>query len=171
MLLLPRRWFMKGSNHSTLQYCESVKYRQTVYVDQGYESKAPCGCSITNLTARGFLYNFCRNRSRQGQARLLHHQLGGRSPRGRVHRSKQHGWVSPLVGENSGCLSPGDKIKVGLETTGHYSYNILGFLLDNGMPPYGLNPLHTNLYRSLRKTKTDRVDARTIAAMLPNQYK
>jgi transposase len=32
-----------------------------------------------------------------------------------------------------------------------------------------LNPLHTNLYRkslSLRKTKTDRVDARTIAAML-----
>ncbi len=32
-----------------------------------------------------------------------------------------------------------------------------------------MNPLHTNLYRkslSLRKTKTDRVDARTIAAML-----
>ena len=34
---------------------------------------------------------------------------------------------------------------------------------------YVLNPLRTNLYRkslSLRKTKTDRVDARTIAAML-----
>ena len=62
-----------------------------------------------------------------------------------------------------------DKIKVGLEATGHYSYNILGFLLDNGLPTYVLNPLHTNLYRkslSLRKTKTDRVDARTIAAML-----
>ena len=32
-----------------------------------------------------------------------------------------------------------------------------------------MNPLHTNLYRkslTLRKTKTDRVDARTIAAML-----
>jgi transposase len=67
------------------------------------------------------------------------------------------------------CSSPQDKIKVGLEATGHYSYNILGFLLDNGLPTYVLNPLHTNLYRkslSLRKTKTDRVDARTIAAML-----
>jgi len=62
-----------------------------------------------------------------------------------------------------------DKVKVGLEATGHYSYNILGFLLDSGLTTYVLNPLHTNLYRkslTLRKTKTDRVDARTIAAML-----
>ena len=62
-----------------------------------------------------------------------------------------------------------DKIKVGLEATGHYSYNLLGFLLDNGLTTYVLNPLRTNLYRkslSLRKTKTDRVDARTIASML-----
>ena len=67
------------------------------------------------------------------------------------------------------CAKPQDKIKVGLEATGHYSYNILGFLLDSGLPTYVLNPLHTNLYRkslSLRKTKTDSVDARTIAAML-----
>ncbi len=67
------------------------------------------------------------------------------------------------------CSSHSDKIKAGLEATGHYSYNILGFLLNNGLPTYVLNPLHTNLYRkslSLRKTKTDRVDARTIAAML-----
>ena len=40
------------------------------------------------------------------------------------------------------CAAPQDKIKVGLEATGHYSYNLLGF------------------------TKTDRVDARTIASML-----
>jgi transposase len=62
-----------------------------------------------------------------------------------------------------------DKIKVGLEATGHYSYNLLGFLLDNGLTTYVLNPLHTNLYRkslSLRKTKTDKVDARVIASML-----
>ncbi len=67
------------------------------------------------------------------------------------------------------CTTPQDKIRVGLEATGHYSYNLLGFLLDNGLPTYVLNPLRTNLYRkslSLRKTKTDRVDARTIAAML-----
>ena len=67
------------------------------------------------------------------------------------------------------CARPEDKIKVGLEATGHYSYNILGFLLNEGLDTYVINPLHTNLYRkslSLRKTKTDRVDARTIAAML-----
>ena len=67
------------------------------------------------------------------------------------------------------CTQKSDKIKVGLEATGHYSCNILGFLLDDGLATYVLNPLRTNLYRkslSLRKTKTDRVDARTIAAML-----
>ena len=67
------------------------------------------------------------------------------------------------------CSRPADKIKVGLEATGHYSYNILGFLLDKGLPTFVINPLHTNLYRkslTLRKTKTDRIDARTIATML-----
>ena len=67
------------------------------------------------------------------------------------------------------CTRPSDKIKVGLEATGHYSYNILGFLLDNGLHTFVINPLHTNLYRkslSLRQTKTDRIDARTIASML-----
>ena len=60
-------------------------------------------------------------------------------------------------------------IKVGLEATGHYSYNLLDYLIDKGLPTYVINPLHTNLYRkslSLRKTKTDKVDARTIAMML-----
>jgi len=67
------------------------------------------------------------------------------------------------------CANSNDKIKVGLEATGHYSYNILGFLLNQGLPTYVINPLHTNLFRksmSLRKTKTDRVDAKTIATML-----
>ena len=61
------------------------------------------------------------------------------------------------------------KVKVGLEATGHYNYNLLGFLLDKGLPTYVINPLHTNLYRkslSLRQTKTDKVDARTTASML-----
>ena len=60
-------------------------------------------------------------------------------------------------------------VKVGLEATGHYSYNLLGFLLDKGLTTFIINPLHTNLYRkslSLRKTKTDKVDAHTIASML-----
>ena len=61
------------------------------------------------------------------------------------------------------------QIKIGLEATGHYSYNLLGFLLDKGCPTFVINPLHTNLYRkslSLRKTKTDKVDAHTIATMI-----
>ena len=60
-------------------------------------------------------------------------------------------------------------VKVGLETTGHYSHNLLGFLLDKGLTTFVINPLHTNLYRkslSFRKTKTDKVDSRTIATMM-----
>ena len=62
-----------------------------------------------------------------------------------------------------------DNIKIGLEATGHYSYNLLGFLLNKGLHTFVINPLHTNLYRkslTLRKTKTDKVDAHTIAMML-----
>lgn len=66
-------------------------------------------------------------------------------------------------------VSSSDKIKVGLEATGHYSYNIIGFLLNKGLATFILNPLHTNLYRkslSLRKTKTDKIDSKVIAMML-----
>ena len=61
------------------------------------------------------------------------------------------------------------EVKVGLEATGHYSLNLLHSLLDNSLPSFVINPLHTNLYRkgqSLRKTKTDKVDAVSIAMML-----
>lgn len=61
------------------------------------------------------------------------------------------------------------EIKVGLEATGHYHLNLLRSLLDNGLASFVINPLHTNLFRkgqSLRKTKTDKVDAASIAMML-----
>ena len=61
------------------------------------------------------------------------------------------------------------KVKVGLEATGHYSCNILGFLHNKGLTTIVINPLYTSLSRksvSLRKTKTDKVDARTIASMI-----
>ena len=67
------------------------------------------------------------------------------------------------------CSKKPKKIKVGLESTGHYSDNLLAFLNSNGYDPVLFNPLHTNLFRkgqSLRKTKTDHVDAHTIATML-----
>ena len=60
-------------------------------------------------------------------------------------------------------------VKVGLEATGHYSCNILGFLKNKGLETIVINPLYTSLSRksiSLRKTKTDKVDARTIASMI-----
>lgn len=62
-----------------------------------------------------------------------------------------------------------DKVRVGLEATGHYSCNILGFLKNVGMQTIVINPLYTSLSRksmTLRKTKTDKVDARTIANMI-----
>ena len=68
------------------------------------------------------------------------------------------------------CVSDDlSKVKVGLEATGHYSYNILGYLISKGLLISLINPLHTNLFRkslSLRQTKTDKVDARTICMML-----
>jgi len=60
------------------------------------------------------------------------------------------------------------KIKAGLEVTGHYNHNLLGYLIDKGLPTYVIHTLHINLYRkslSLRKMKTDKVDARTITIM------
>ncbi|MBR5014917.1 MAG: IS110 family transposase [Bacteroidales bacterium] len=62
-----------------------------------------------------------------------------------------------------------NKVKVGLEATGHYSCNLLGFLKGKGLTTYVLNPLYTSQCRksiSLRKTKTDKIDARTIAGIV-----
>ncbi len=62
-----------------------------------------------------------------------------------------------------------NNFKVALEATGHYSYNILGYLLEQGLQVYLLNPLHTSLFKkslTLRRTKTDRVDSKVIALML-----
>ena len=62
-----------------------------------------------------------------------------------------------------------DKVKAGLEATGHYSCNILGFLKNAGLDTVVINPLYTGLSRksiSLRRTKTDKADARTIAKMI-----
>ncbi len=62
-----------------------------------------------------------------------------------------------------------NNVKVGLEATGHYSCNILGFLKNASLQTIVINPFYTSLCRksiSLRKTKTDKVDARTIANMI-----
>lgn len=61
------------------------------------------------------------------------------------------------------------QIKAGLESTGHYSGNLEAFLRDSGVELVVFNPLQVNLYRksqTLRKTKTDKVDAKCIALLL-----
>ena len=45
------------------------------------------------------------------------------------------------------------EIKVGLEATGHYHLNLLGSLIDKGLPTCVINPLHTNLYRKGRRKR------------------
>ena len=62
-----------------------------------------------------------------------------------------------------------ENVKVGLEATGHYSLNLINFLIDSGYSPVVFNPLQINLFRkahTLRKTKTDKIDAKLIALML-----
>lgn len=74
-----------------------------------------------------------------------------------------------LLKKIKSCSKDFSKIKVGLEAAGHYSYNLLGYLLNKGLPTFVINPLHTNLFRkslSLRQTKTDKIDSHTIATML-----
>lgn len=62
-----------------------------------------------------------------------------------------------------------EKIRIGLEATGHYSSCLEEFLYGIGLTPVILNPLSTNMYRkasTLRKTKTDKSDAKLITSML-----
>lgn len=59
--------------------------------------------------------------------------------------------------------------KIGLESTGHFSTNLTNFLFGHGFEVTTFNPLHVNLFRkaqTLRKTKTDKSDARFLAVML-----
>lgn len=60
-------------------------------------------------------------------------------------------------------------VRIGLESTGHYSHNILHYLVRNGYDTMLINPLLTNMERkssSVRKTKTDKIDAKSICTFL-----
>lgn len=64
-------------------------------------------------------------------------------------------------------------VVVGLESTGHYSTNLISFLNHHNIPVIVLNALSVNRFRkscTLRSTKTDKSDARYIAkvTMLSN---
>jgi transposase len=60
-------------------------------------------------------------------------------------------------------------VRIGLESTGHYSRNILHFLILARFEVMFINPLLTNMDRkasSVRKTKTDSIDAKAICMFL-----
>ena len=60
-------------------------------------------------------------------------------------------------------------VRIGLESTGHYSRNILHFLILEGYDVMFINPVLTNMDRkasSVRKTKTDSIDAKAICMFL-----
>jgi len=62
-----------------------------------------------------------------------------------------------------------ENVRVGLESTGHFSTNITNFLLAKHLSVKTFNPLQVNMLRkaqSLRKTKTDKSDARFLAQLL-----
>ena len=65
-------------------------------------------------------------------------------------------------------------VRIGLESTGHYSNNILNYFYKAGFQVALINPLLTNMDRkatSVRKTKTDKVDSQAICMFLQrNKY-
>lgn len=60
-------------------------------------------------------------------------------------------------------------VRIGLESTGHYSKNILLYLIKQGYQTTLINPILTNMDRkasSVRKTKNDKIDAEAICKFL-----
>ena len=93
------------------------------------------------------------------------------------HHQHQYHLFSPLTIQNllQGFNEHHEKIwslssdltilKVVLEATKYFHFNLLRSLFDNGLANFVINLSHTNLSRksqSLRKVKTDKVDAASI---------
>jgi transposase len=66
------------------------------------------------------------------------------------------------------CCPDREKVLVGMESTGCYHINLFSFLTSQGIQAVVINPLLVANFakRSLRKTKTDKKDAKTIAKFL-----
>ena len=62
------------------------------------------------------------------------------------------------------------KVTIAMEATGHYWYSLHDFLVRQGYQVAVLNPIQTaqQAKKSIRKSKTDKIDARHIAVLLKN---
>ena len=63
---------------------------------------------------------------------------------------------------------PAEEVLVGVEASGPYALTIEHFLLEHGYTVVEINPFQANQFRKAqgKKAKTDRVDARSLAAFL-----
>lgn len=63
-----------------------------------------------------------------------------------------------------------NRMLVGMEATGHYWYGLRDFLVSHGYEVVVLNPIQTaqQAKKGIRKSKTDKIDARHIARLLKN---
>ena len=69
-------------------------------------------------------------------------------------------------------LGPKNEIKIGLEATGHYMNNLMKHLSVKGYSFILLNPIIVSRFRhseTLRRTKTDKVDAKLIAQVIASK--
>jgi len=67
------------------------------------------------------------------------------------------------------ALDPHQEIRIGLESTGHYGMNLKQFIAASGYTYLEFNPNKTHQFSkamSLRRSKTDKVDARVISNLL-----
>ena len=142
----------------------------TVDLERGYKRREPCGfLQYLNLLRRSFLMIYVGIDVAKDKHDCFITNSDGEVLFPVFTIQNNRNGFDDLFSKIQSTSSDVSNIKVGLEATGHYSYNLLGYLIDKGLPTFVINPLHTNLYRkslSLRKTKTDKVDARTIAMML-----
>lgn len=90
-----------------------------------------------------------------------------------VLRSQSFGNDAPgfkLVLQRLAEIGGPDRVLVGMEATGHYWYALHDALQRSGYDCAVVNPLQTaqQAKKAIRKTKTDRVDARHIATLIKN---
>ena len=74
-----------------------------------------------------------------------------------------------IISDNSHDDDKTSGVYIGMESTGHYGDNLLHYLYEKGFTIYLMNPKLTSDIRkstSLRKTKTDKIDCRSIAKIV-----
>ena len=142
----------------------------TVDLERGYKRREPCGPKqYLNLLLRSFLMIYVGIDVAKDKHDCFITNSDGEVLFPVFTIQNNRDGFDDLFAKIHSISTDVPNIKVGLEATGHYSYNLLGYLIDRGLTTYVINPLHTNLYRkslTFRKTKTDKVDTRTIAMML-----